>query len=157
MENVAMSVKVFAKDDQIEGAVGVLNEWSLASDWGEHGGDVEATDVTWGAEFVSTEADIEDVGRALERTGVSYWARQEAKGDIEAAVRGYAPDLGVIELGGNQQGEVMVKAAAVLRWVGDIETIIARENPESALEMVRDNLAAMKRAMGIEFIERFSL
>jgi hypothetical protein len=72
-------------------------------------------------------------------------------------VRGYAPDLGVIELGGNQQGEVMVKAAAVLRWVGDIETIIARENPESALEMVRDNLAAMKRAMGIEFIERFSL
>jgi hypothetical protein len=157
MENVAMSVKVFADAGLAEAAAGTLNEWSMATNWGESGGDIEASDVTWGAEFVSTEADIEDVGRALEKVGVAYWARQEAKGDIEAAIRGFAPELGVIELGGNQQGEAMVKAAAVLSWLGDIEAVMARESPAIALEQVRANLSAMKRAMGAGFVERFSL
>jgi hypothetical protein len=157
MENVAMSVKVFADAGAAETAARVLNEWKMSDSWGEEGGDIEATSVTWGAEFVSDSADIEDVGRALEKVGVSYWARQEAKGDIEAAVRGFAPDLGVVELGGNQQGEAMVKAGAVLRWIGDIEAVVVAENPERALEMVRENLVAMKRAMGLPLTERFSL
>lgn len=158
MENVAMSVQVFADAGQSEDAARVLSEWSMASSWGEPGGDIEASEVTWGAGFVSAEADIEDVGRALEKVGVAYWARQEAKGDIEGCVRGFARDLGVIELGGNQQGEAMVKAAAVLRWIGDIEAIIALgESQEATLRRWRENAVAMKRALGAEFIERFSL
>lgn len=158
MENIAMSVKVFPESEQIDRAVGVLNKWKMGTSWGEDAPEVTSSDVVWGAEFVSMESDIDDVSRDLEKAGVAHWARQEAKGDVDGAVRGFAPEFGAVELGSDQHGEVTVRAKPLLMWLSNMDFIIGHgESQEATARRWAESSAAFRRALGGEFIERYSL